>query len=160
MASGVDKSFDDEFETYLHRMFYIKPTEETTKCDPSIVECFGVLSLTDMRAPDRKLWYIYYCKQPEVDDTLNRIFHKYGKKNMCEIFRKPTFSGVGLRARVKTYFSEKKWLVKGNLLEAPPKSLYNNDRMVRNITDLYNEERKMLYTYICMKHDAFSRYYK
>ncbi|XP_030243925.1 uncharacterized protein LOC115564123 isoform X2 [Drosophila navojoa] len=158
MASNV-ANFDDEFEKYLHRLFYVTPTEETSKCDPSNIEYFGVLSLTDVRSPDRKLWYIYYSKQPEVDETLNRIFHKYGKKNMCEIFRKPTFSGVGLRDRVKRHFQDKKWYVKGNILEAPPKSPYNDDRMLKMITELYNDERKMLYNYICMTHDSFIKYH-
>ncbi|XP_023175521.1 uncharacterized protein LOC111602594 [Drosophila hydei] len=158
MASN-DIDFNDEFEKYLSRMFYIKPCEVTSKCDESNVEYFGVLSLTDVRSPDRKLWYIYYSKQPEVDETLSRIFHKYGKKNMCEIFRKHTFSGVGLRARVKAFFYEKRWHVKGNLLEAPAKSSFNNDQMIKIITDLHHEERKMLYSFLCMKHNGVRTYF-
>ncbi|XP_034111180.1 uncharacterized protein LOC117572456 isoform X1 [Drosophila albomicans] len=157
-AESTPYNFEEEFEAYLHRIFYIKPYTEESKCDPSIVEYFGVFSLTDIRAPERKLWYIYYCKQPDIDETVDRIFQKYGKKNVCELFRKPIFSGVSLRTRVKTHFSELKWYVKGNLLEAPPKSHYNDERMAKTITDLYNDERKMLYNYICMKHNAFSRY--
>lgn len=143
----------------MHKIFYMKRDyTQDTKCDPSIVEYFGVFSLTDVRAPDRKLWYVYYCKKSEIDETMDRIFQKYGKKNVCEIFRKPVFSGLSLRSRVKKHFSELKWYVKGNLLEAPPKSLYNEERMIKAISDLYCDEQKMLYNYIGMKHNAFNRY--
>ncbi|XP_034478505.1 uncharacterized protein LOC117784794 isoform X1 [Drosophila innubila] len=159
MATQVNKC-DEDFEEYLHKIFYIKQNTDESKCDPSIVEYFGVLSLTDVNSPERKLWYIYYCKQPEIDETVERIFEKYGKKNMYELFRKPICSGVSLRTRVKKHFSGLKWYVKGNLLEAPPKSHYNNERMAKAISDLYFEERKMLYNYICMKHNAYSKYCK
>lgn len=143
----------------MYKIFYIKRDyTQDTKCDPSTVEFFGVFSLTDLRAPDRKLWYVYYCKKSEIDETVDRIFQKYGKKNVCEIFRKPVFSGVSLRSRVKKHFSELKWYVKGNILEAPPKSLYNEERMIKAMSDLYYDEQKMLYNYIGMKHSAFSRY--
>ncbi|XP_017866129.1 PREDICTED: uncharacterized protein LOC108615832 isoform X1 [Drosophila arizonae] len=158
MASN-DIDFDEEFEKYLHQMFHIKPCDVKSKCDESVVEYFGVLSLTDIRSPERKLWYIYYSKQPEVDETLNRIFHKYGKKNMCEIFRKQTFSGVALRARVKSYFQDRKWHVKGNLLEAPAKCSFNSDQMIKVITELHHEERKMLYNFLCMKHNGMRKYF-
>lgn len=143
----------------MHKIFYVKPNvTENTKCDVSIIEYFGVFSLTDLRAPDRKLWYVYYCKKPEIDETVDRIFQKYGKKNVCEIFRKPVFSGVSLRSRVKKHFSELKWYVKGNLLEAPPKSHCNEERMMKIMMDLYHDEQKMLYNYIGMSHNAFNRY--
>ncbi|XP_023175519.1 uncharacterized protein LOC111602593 [Drosophila hydei] len=158
VVSGT-KSFDDVFEEHWHKIFCITPSRDPPKCDPSVLEYFGVLSLTDIRSPDRKLWYIYYSKQPEVDETLNRIFHKYGKKNMCEIFRKHTFSGVGLRARVKAYFYDKKWHVKGNILEAPAKTSCNSDQMLKMITDLYNEERRMLYGFLCMKHNGIRKHF-
>ncbi|KAL7738227.1 hypothetical protein ACLKA6_006560 [Drosophila palustris] len=151
-------NFEEEFERHLHNIFYVKQNAEETKCDPSIIEYFGVLALTDVRAPERKLWYIYYCKQPDIDETVERIFQKYGKKNMCELFRKPIYSGVSLRSRVKKHFAELKWYVKGNLLEAPPKSHYNDERMAKAISDLYFEERKMLYDYICMSHKVYHRY--
>jgi len=144
----------------LHKIFNVTQTNEKTECDPSIIEYFGVLGLTDVNAPERKLWYIYYCKQPEIDQTVDRIFQKYGKKNLCELFRKPVFCGVSMRTRVKKHFAGLRWYVKGNLLEAPPKSHMTDERMAKAINDLYFEERKMLYDYICMKHNYYCGYCK
>lgn len=160
MAAAANTDFDAEFEHHLHKIFYVKQTDVKTECDQSIIEYFGVLGLTDVNAPERKLWYIYYCKQPEIDQTVDRIFQKYGKKNLCELFRKPIFCGVSMRTRVKKHFAGLRWYVKGNLLEAPPKSHYTDERMAKAINDLYFEERKMLYNYICMKHNDYSRYCK
>ncbi|KAH8394705.1 hypothetical protein KR222_002082, partial [Zaprionus bogoriensis] len=158
-AAESEYNFNEQFEEHLHRMFYIKRDYSAeTNCDPSIVEYFGVFGLTDVRAPERKLWYVYYCKKPEIDETVERIFQKYGKKNVCEIFRKPVLSGVSLRSRVKKHFHELKWYVKGNLLEAPPKSHYNVERMMKSMSDLYHDEQKMLYNYIGMKHNCYTRY--
>ncbi|EDW00853.1 uncharacterized protein LOC6559722 isoform X3 [Drosophila grimshawi] len=147
--TSEDMSFDDKFEKYLHKLFYVPPNYEY---DPSVVEIFGVLSLTDVRQPDRKLWYLYHCKQTEVDETLDRIFKKYGKKNMREIFRKRTFSGVGLRERVKAHFANKKLYVKEKLIEAPRNSSFNDDKVIKHVTELYDEERRLLFEYVCRKH--------
>ncbi|ALC41776.1 CG33469, partial [Drosophila busckii] len=151
--------FDNEFAPYLRRIFYLKPEKEI-EADASAIEYFGVFNLTDVRAPERKLWYVYYCKKSEIDDTVDRIFQKYGKKNLCEIFRKPVFSGLSLRSRVKSHFSEQKWYVKGNLLEAPPKGRYNDERMAKAIGDLYNAEQLKIYNYIGMKYNQNKSYVK
>ncbi|XP_030388434.1 uncharacterized protein LOC115634696 [Scaptodrosophila lebanonensis] len=150
--------FEDRFEEYLRRIFYLKSAEEIKRTNSSVVEYFGVLSLTDFRRPERKLWYLFYCPQSRIVETLDQLQTKYGKKNICEIFRKPVFSGVGMRAVVKKHFSEMKWYTNGNLIEAPPKSYYDDKRMLKTLTDLYNLERKKLYNYISMKHNHFKRY--
>ncbi|EDW00851.1 uncharacterized protein LOC6559070 [Drosophila grimshawi] len=146
-----EDNFAHEFERYLYRSFHFGPNTKIRQYDPSIMEIFGVLSLTDVRQPDRKLWYVYYCKQTEVDETLDRIFKKYGKKNMREIFRKPVFSGVDLCDKVKDHFAEKKLYVKGKLIEAPRNSPYNDDKIMRQVTGLYDEEQRLLFQYVCSK---------
>ncbi|KRF98126.1 uncharacterized protein Dwil_GK27019 [Drosophila willistoni] len=70
---------------------------------------------------------------------------------MCEIFRKPIFKGAALRAAVKKYFTDLKWFVKGNLLEAPPKRHFNDDRVIKCLTDVYNIERQKLHNFVVMQ---------
>ncbi|EDW00852.1 uncharacterized protein LOC6559071 [Drosophila grimshawi] len=149
MTSDDNMSFDDKFGNYLYKLLCVAPDTES---DPCVIEIFGVLSLTDVRQPDRKLWYMYHCKQNEVDETLDRIFKKYGKKNMREIIRKRVYSGVGLRERVKTHFANKKLYVTEKLIEAPRNSSFNDDKVIKNVTEAYNEERRLLFEYVCRKH--------
>ncbi|SPP75297.1 uncharacterized protein LOC117578521 isoform X1 [Drosophila guanche] len=149
---------DAEMDNHLRCIFYIKPKPAPTKCSPFVVEFFGVLSLTDLREPERKLWYIYYCKQSDIEHTVHQIHQKYGKKNMYEIFQKPVFSGAALRASVKKHFAELKWFTKGNLLEAPPKSHFNNERVCKTVTDLRNIEQQRIYNYVLVKSQWYSMY--
>ncbi|XP_032591378.1 uncharacterized protein LOC6559722 isoform X2 [Drosophila grimshawi] len=156
MTSEDNMSFDDRFVKHLQKLFYMPPNIEY---DPSVIDMFGVLSLTDVRQPDRKLWYMYYCKQNEVDETLDRIFKKYGKKNMREIFRKRVFSGFGLRERLKTHFANKKLYVKEKLIEAPRNSSFNDDKVIKNVTEVYNKERRLIFEYVCRKHLGYPYMY-
>ncbi|KAH8306008.1 hypothetical protein KR018_010295, partial [Drosophila ironensis] len=149
---------DAEIEDHLRRILYIKNKEEPQKYKPYVPEFFGVLSLTDLRARDRKLWVIYHCKQPDLDKTIDEIHQKYGKKNMYDLFRTPVFSGPALRASVKKHFEEMKWFATGNLLEAPPKSHYNDERVVKAIADLHHLEQQKLYNYIMVKNNWWNRY--
>ncbi|XP_017146441.1 uncharacterized protein LOC108158543 [Drosophila miranda] len=160
MAASIKDtdSANEEFDKHLRYVLHMKPKEDPPKCNTYVVEFFGVLSLTDLRAPERKLWYIYYCKQSDIDQTVDQIHQKYGKKNMYDLFRKPVFSGAGLRASVKKHFSELKWFTKGNLLEAPPKSHFNDERVCKTITDLYNIEQQRLYNYVMVKNQWYWRY--
>ncbi|XP_016946936.1 uncharacterized protein LOC108022494 [Drosophila biarmipes] len=156
--SQTDYDLEEEIDNHLRRIFYIKPKADSPKCNPYIVEFFGVLSLTDLRAPERKLWVIYYCKQPELDKTVDEIHQKYGKKNMFDLYRTPVFSGAALRASVKKHFAGLKWFTNGNLLEAPPKSHFNDERVVKTIADLHHQEQQRLYNYVMVKNMWFKRY--
>ncbi|XP_026840934.1 uncharacterized protein LOC6590938 [Drosophila persimilis] len=135
-------------EQYIGRLFHTKYIWTENICDPAAVEFFGVMSLTDVRSPRRKLWYMYYSTSDQVDITVDRIHRKYGQKNMYDLFRKPIFSGAGLRSRVKNHFAALKWYVKGNILEAPPDTLYNDEKVINTITDLYYAERRRYYDFI------------
>ncbi|KAH8401480.1 hypothetical protein KR009_005773 [Drosophila setifemur] len=157
-AAATDYGLEEEIDNHLRRIFYIKPRGEPQKYKPYIVEFFGVLSLTDLRAPDRKLWVIYNCKKPDLDKTINEIHEKYGKKNMYDIFRVPVFSGPALRASVKKRFSELKFFTTGSLLEAPPKSHFNDERVVKIITEQHHFEQQRLYNYVMVKNMWFKRY--
>ncbi|KAH8232817.1 hypothetical protein KR026_000696, partial [Drosophila bipectinata] len=154
----TDYDLESEIDNHLKRIFYIKPNGVPLNSKPFVVEFFGVLSLTDMRAPDRKLWVIYHCKQPDLDKTVDEIHEKYGKKNMYDLFRKPVFSGLALRASVKKHFANLKWYTKGNVLEAPPKSHFNDERVVKAINDLHHLEQQRLYNYVMVKNNWFKRY--
>ncbi|XP_070069847.1 uncharacterized protein [Drosophila takahashii] len=156
--SETDYDLEEEIDNHLRRVFYIKPNGDSPKMNPYIVEFFGVLSLNDLRAPERKLWVIYFCKQPELDKTVDEIHQKYGKKNMFDLYRTPVFSGAALRASVKKHFSGLKWFTNGNLLEAPPKSHFNDERVVKTITDLHHQEQQRLYNYVMVKHMWYHRY--
>ncbi|KAH8348174.1 hypothetical protein KR084_004962, partial [Drosophila pseudotakahashii] len=150
--------FEDKLEKYWRRLFYLQPIAEPTPLDPCAVEYFGVFSITDPQATDRKLWYIYCCLKSEIPEVVERIRQKYGKKNVCEIYQKPTFSGVGLRRSVRDYFSNLKWFASGNLLEAPPNSHYSDERVVKMILDLHAKEQRRIFDYVMVQHDWFKRY--
>ncbi|KAH8375289.1 hypothetical protein KR200_006497, partial [Drosophila serrata] len=147
-------------ETYMRRAFYIlKPkVYARNEYDPKEVEYFGILSLTDVRAPRRKLWYMYYATKDQLDDTLDRIHRKYGQKNMYDLFRKPVYSGAGMRYRVKNHFSGHKWYVKGNILEAPSNSCYNDEKVANTVADLYEAEKRKYYDYLTYKSDQLKSY--
>ncbi|XP_068147874.1 uncharacterized protein [Drosophila tropicalis] len=151
-------NLDDRLEEYMRGMCHVNPKKGPTECDIAIVEYFGVLSLTDVRAPRRKLWYIYYSRSDEIDNTVDRIHRKYGQKNMYELFRKPIYSGADFRGRVKANFANLKWYVKGNILEAPPQSTYTDEKVIRVITDLYYAERRIYYDYLKGRNDYLSRW--
>ncbi|XP_017132991.1 uncharacterized protein LOC108149732 [Drosophila elegans] len=153
----TDYDLEEEIDSHLRRIFYIKP-KESAPLNPYIVEFFGVLSLKDLRAPERKLWVIYYCKQPELDKTVDEIHQKYGKKNMFDLYRTPVFSGAALRVAVKKHFSELKWFTTGSLLETPPKSHFNDERVVKTIVDLHHLEQQRLYNYVMVKNKWFRQY--
>ncbi|XP_050744125.1 uncharacterized protein LOC108022496 isoform X2 [Drosophila biarmipes] len=155
---GNRPHLEDKLEKYWRRLFYLQPKAGPTPLDPGTVEYFGVFGITDPQAADRKLWYIYCCRKPEIPEVGERIRHKYGKKNVHEIYRRATFSGVGFRRIVKDYFSHLKWFVSGNLLEAPPKSYFNDERFVKTISDLNGKEQRRLFDYIMVQHDWFKRY--
>lgn len=154
----ADYDLESEIDNHLRRIFYIKPVKETHNCKPYIPEFFGVLSLTDVRSPERKLWVIYHSKQPDLDKTVDEIHQKYGKKNMYDLFRKPVFSGLALRASVKKHFAQLKWYTNGNVLEAPPKSHFNDERVVKAINDLHHLEQQRLYNYVMVKNHWSKQY--
>ncbi|XP_017132989.1 uncharacterized protein LOC108149731 [Drosophila elegans] len=149
--------FNDKLEKYCRRLFYMDPVAEPTPLDPSAIEYFGVFSVRDPQAPDRKLWYIYYCSQPDISDVVDKVRQKFGRKNVYEIYQKPTFSGVGFRRIVKDYFSHLKWISRGNLLEAPSKSYYNDKKVVKTVSELHYKEQRRLFDYIMVQHDWFKR---
>nr|XP_016928478.1 uncharacterized protein LOC108009017 [Drosophila suzukii] len=146
---------EKRLEKYIRRMYGLKAIDTKNEYDPNEVEYFGVLSLTDTRAPRRKLWYMYYATTDQVDKTVDRIHRKYGQKNMYELYRKPVFSGAGMRSRVKNHFGGLKWYVKGNILEAPPDSSYNDEKVVNTIADLYQAERRKYYDYLVSTNDIY-----
>jgi len=146
---------EKRLEKYIRRMYGLKAIDTKNEYDPNEVEYFGVLSLTDTRAPRRKLWYMYYATTDQVDKTVDRIHRKYGQKNMYELYRKPVFSGAGMRSRVKNHFGGLKWYVKGNILEAPPGSSYNDEKVVNTIADLYHAERRKYYDYLVSTNDIY-----
>ncbi|XP_043644833.1 uncharacterized protein LOC122614337 [Drosophila teissieri] len=145
-------------ETYMRKVHWLKPINTTNEYDPNEVEYFGVLSLTDVRAPRRKLWYLYYATTDQVGKTVDQIHRKYGQRNMYELFRKPVYSGAGMRSRVKNHFKGLRWLVKGNILEAPPGSPYNDEKVVNTIADLYQGERRKYYDYLLSRSNHFRSY--
>ncbi|XP_002091331.3 uncharacterized protein LOC6530405 [Drosophila yakuba] len=155
--SEGDYDLEEQIDSRLRRLFYIKPKADNPKLKPYVVEFFGVLSLTDLRAPQRKLWVIYNAKQPDLDKTIDEIHEKYGKKNMFDLYRTPVFSGAALRDSVKKHFSNLKWFTTGSLLEAPPKSHFNDERVVKTITDLHHLEHQRLYNYVMVKNMWFTR---
>ncbi|KAH8254710.1 hypothetical protein KR032_011776, partial [Drosophila birchii] len=147
-------------QSYMRRICYInKPkTNARNEYNPKEVEYFGILSLTDVRAPRRKLWYMYYATTDQLDDTVDRIHRKYGQKNMFELYRKPVYSGAGMRSRVKNHFSDLKWYVKGNILEAPPSSCYNDEKVMNTVADLYEAEKRRYYDFLMRKNEPFKSY--
>ncbi|XP_017039111.1 uncharacterized protein LOC108086644 [Drosophila ficusphila] len=149
---------EKRLETYMRRIFYLKEIATSNEYNSSEVEYFGVLSLTDVRSPRRKLWYMYYAKSDQLDITVDRIHRKYGQKNMYELFRKPVFSGAGMRSRVKNHFGGLKWYVKGNILEAPADSTFNDEKVVNTIADLYQAERRKYYDCLIAANNMFIRY--
>ncbi|XP_017090931.1 uncharacterized protein [Drosophila bipectinata] len=152
-------NLEERLETYLRRIYYLRDYHPTSNdYDPSAVEYFGVLSLTDVRAPRRKLWYMYYATTDELDATVDHIHKKYGQKNMYDLYRKPVFSGSGMRARVKNHFSALKWYVKGNILEAPPDSPYNDEKVVNTIADLYQAERRRYHDLLLGKNNDYAKW--
>ncbi|XP_052840199.1 uncharacterized protein LOC128254888 [Drosophila gunungcola] len=150
-------NFNDKLEKYCRRLFYIDPVAEPTPLDSSAIEHFGVLSVRVPQAPDRKLWYIYYCSHPDISDVVDKVRQKFGRKNVYEIYQKPTFSGVGLCRIVKDYFSQLKWISRGNLLEAPLNTYYNDERVVKSVSELHEKEQRRLFDYIMVQHDWFKR---
>nr|XP_017024593.1 uncharacterized protein LOC108076320 isoform X2 [Drosophila kikkawai] len=149
---------EDKLEKYWRRLFYLQPLSEPTALDLSELDYFGVFSVRDPLAPDRRLWHIYSCSQPEILQVGDKIRQKYGKKNVWEIYQKPIYSGVGFRSIVKRHFSNLKWITEGNLLEAPEKSHYNDERVLKDVGDLHNKEQRRLFDYIMVQHDWFRRY--
>ncbi|KAH8306005.1 hypothetical protein KR018_010290, partial [Drosophila ironensis] len=142
---------EERLETFMRHVFWLPEIYTKNEHDPGTIEYFGVLSLKDVRSPGRKLWYMYYATTDQLDNVVDRIHRKYGQKNMYELFRKPVFSGAGMRARVKDHFSGLKWLVKGNILEAPPGNLYNDEKVINTIADLYQAERRRYYDFVLKK---------
>ncbi|EDV37591.1 uncharacterized protein Dana_GF13526 [Drosophila ananassae] len=152
-------NLEERLDTYMRRIFYLRDSHlATQEHDPAIVEYFGVLSLTNVRAPRRKLWYMYYATADELDATVDQIHKKYGQKNMYDLYRKPVFSGSGMRARVKNHFSALKWYVKGNILEAPPDSPYNDEKVVNTIADLYQADRRRYHDLLVGKNSDFVKW--
>ncbi|XP_017068710.1 uncharacterized protein LOC108106257 [Drosophila eugracilis] len=151
-------NLEQRLETYMRRICGLKNIYTQNEYDPNEVEYFGVLSLRDARAPRRKLWYMYYATTDQLDTTVDRIHRKYGQKNMYELFRKPVYSGVGMRSRVKYHFGGLKWYVKGNILEAPPESSYNDEKVVNTIADLYQAERRKYYDYLASANDRYKKW--
>ncbi|XP_026840933.1 uncharacterized protein LOC113565043 [Drosophila persimilis] len=148
---------ENRLDKYMGILFARRNIETQNVRDFCAVEFFGVMSLTDVRSPRRKLWYMYYSTSDQVDITVDRIHRKYGQKNMYDLFRKPIFSGAGLRSRVKNHFAALKWYVKGNILEAPPDTLYNDEKVINTITDLYFVERRWYYDFIMYQNLDFNR---
>ncbi|XP_033155015.1 uncharacterized protein LOC117137605 [Drosophila mauritiana] len=139
---------EKRLERYLRSVFGLKEIDTKNEYDPTEVEYFGLLSLCDVRAPRRKLWYMYYATTDQVDKTVDQIHRKYGQRNMYELFRKPVYTGAGMRSRVKHHFKELKWQVKGNILEAPQNSSFNDEKVVNTIADLYQDERRRYFDYL------------
>ncbi|XP_020804781.1 uncharacterized protein LOC110181387 [Drosophila serrata] len=154
------QDLEKRLETYMRRAFGFWDNGLDTKNEYDLkqVEYFGILSLTDMRAPQRKLWYMYYATSEQLDKTIDQIHRKYGQRNMYELFRKPVFSGRGMRSRVKNHFSGLRWYVKGNVLEASPNSCYNNEKVVKTVTDLYLTERRKYYDYLNERSALYAKY--
>ncbi|XP_016997948.2 uncharacterized protein [Drosophila takahashii] len=148
---------EKRLDTYMRRIFYLKEIYTTNEYDPNEVEYFVVFSLTDVRAPRRKLWYMYYATTDQLDKTVDRIHRKYGQKNMYELFRKPVFTGVGMRSRVRNHFGGLKWYVKGNVLEASPDSPYNDEKVINTIADLYQAERRKCYDFLVSRNNVLDR---
>ncbi|XP_017024590.1 uncharacterized protein [Drosophila kikkawai] len=159
-ANSAYPDLEKRLDTYMRRAFGFQDKGFGTKneYDSKEVEYFGILSLTDVRAPRRKLWYMYYATTTQLDETIDRIHRKYGQKNMYELFRKPVFSGAGMRSRVKNHFSGLKWYVKGNILEASSESCYNDEKVVNTVADLYQAERRRYYDYLYERSALFKKY--
>jgi len=136
-------------------VFCLKEIDTKNEYIPTEVEYFGVLSLSDVRAPRRKLWYMYYATTDQVDKTVDQIHRKYGQKNMYELFRKPVYTGAGMRSRVKNHFKGLKWHVKGNILEAPLGSSLNDEKVVNTIADLYQNERRRYFDYLMSRSNLY-----
>ncbi|XP_016979751.1 uncharacterized protein LOC108045074 [Drosophila rhopaloa] len=153
-----EQKLEDKLEKYCRRLFYMQPVSEPTPLDPSAMEYFGVFSVKDPQATDRKLWYIYYCLRPEISGAVEKVRQKFGRKNVYEIYQKLTFSGVGFHKIVKDYFCHLKWISRGNLLEAPPISYYNDEKVVKTVSELHDKEQRRLFDYIMDQHDWFKRY--
>ncbi|XP_039484497.1 uncharacterized protein LOC120447130 [Drosophila santomea] len=149
---------EKRLETYLRRAYCLKEVDTKNGYDPHEVEYFGVLSLNDVRAPRRKLWYMYYATTDQLDKVVDQIHRKYGQRNMYDLFRKPVYTGAGMRSRVKNHFKGLKWHVKGNILEAPPESSYNDEKVVNTISDLYQDERRKYYDYLMSRSNYFKSY--
>ncbi|XP_032571983.1 uncharacterized protein LOC6609167 isoform X2 [Drosophila sechellia] len=121
---------EKRLERYLRSVFCLKEIDTKNEYDPTEVEYFGLLSLCDVRAPRRKLWYMYYATTDQVDKTVDQI-HR-----------------AGMRSRAKNHFKGLKWQVKGNILEAPPNSSFNDEKVVNTIADLYQDERRRYFDYL------------
>eukprot|EP00099_Drosophila_melanogaster_P029907 NP_995837.1 uncharacterized protein Dmel_CG33468 [Drosophila melanogaster] len=146
---------EKRLERYLRSVFCLKEIDTKNEYIPTEVEYFGVLSLSDVRAPRRKLWYMYYATTDQVDKTVDQIHRKYGQKNMYELFRKPVYTGAGMRSRVKNHFKGLKWHVKGNILEAPLGSSLNDEKVVNTIADLYQNERRRYFDYLMSRSNLY-----
>ncbi|KAH8401481.1 hypothetical protein KR009_005772, partial [Drosophila setifemur] len=149
---------EDKLEKYWRRMFYLRPKLEPTPLDSLGFEYFGVLRIKDTSNPQRNLWFIYSCPQFKIAETMEKERRKYGKKNVIEIFRKPVYSGPGFRAIVRDYFSSLKWFIRGNVLEAPPKSYFNDEKFVKTVNSFHEKETRRIYDYIMIQHDWYRRY--
>ncbi|XP_041450176.1 uncharacterized protein LOC111076362 [Drosophila obscura] len=156
--NGSYPELDRRLEQYMRTIFWRKDALTEHECDPAAVEYFGVMSLTDVRSPRRKIWYMYYCTGDRIDSTVDRIHRKYGQKNMYDLFRKPIFSGAGMRSIVKNHFAALKWYVKGNILEAPPDNFYNDEKVINTITDLYYAERQRYYGFVMTYNTSYNKY--
>ncbi|XP_033155019.1 uncharacterized protein LOC117137607 isoform X2 [Drosophila mauritiana] len=151
-------NMDDKLEKYWRRLFYMKSVAEPTPLDPDTIEYFGIFSIDEPNVATQKRWYIYYGLRSERLKVLERIRKKYGNRNVREIFLIATFSGVGFHKIVREYFSNLKWFTSRNLLEAPLNSYYNDERLVKTVSDLHNKEQKRIFDYIMIQHDWFRRY--
>lgn len=98
---------------------------------------------------------MYYATTDQVDKTVDQIHRKYGQKNMYELFRKPVYTGAGMRSRVKNHFKGLKWHVKGNILEAPLGSSLNDEKVVNTIADLYQNERRRYFDYLMSRSNLY-----
>ncbi|KAH8306009.1 hypothetical protein KR018_010294 [Drosophila ironensis] len=149
---------EDKLDKYCRRLFYLESKLHPAPTDLSCLEYFGVFRITNPLEPNRKLWLTYSCLQSEIPEVGDKVRRKYGKKHVCELLRKPVYSGFGVRRTVSDYFSNLKWATKGNFLEAPAQSHYNDERMTKTINNLLDKEQKRLYDYMMTHHDWFKRY--
>ncbi|XP_001975612.3 uncharacterized protein LOC6549394 [Drosophila erecta] len=149
---------DDKLEKYWRRLFYMQPIAEPTPLDPEAIEYFGVFSINESPVATQKRWYIYYGLRSERLRVMERTRKKYGKKHVREIFQIATFSGVGFHKIVREYFCNLKWFTSRNILEAPLNSYYNDERLVKTVSDLHKKELKRIFDYIMIQHDWFKRY--
>ncbi|EDW91044.2 uncharacterized protein Dyak_GE12302 [Drosophila yakuba] len=149
---------DNKMEKYWRRLFYMQPIAGSTPLDSDTIEYFGIFSISESHVATQKRWYIYYGLRSERLKVMERIRKKYGKKHVWEIFQIATFSGVGFHKIVREYFCNLKWFTSRNLLEAPLNSHYNDERLVKTVSDLNSKELRRIFDYIMIQHDWFKRY--